>query len=294
MQIHPETKLGPVHLRVANLSNLVTYYTALGLHLRRHAETSTGEQAVLGVADSDLLVLQEDINGQRVKGTSGLYHFAILLPSRVDLGQALRHFAQTGIKVGGASDHAVSEALYLTDPEGNGIEVYRDRPRDEWRYPDGKLLINTTPFDVEGVLAAGDNNPEAWSGFPPGTRIGHVHLHVGDIAATERFYRDGLGFDLITRYGPSATFLSAGGYHHHLGANTWAGVGAPPAPANAWGLAHFTIDVPGEQALTALLNQAARAGIGATERDDGVLAGVLAGVLVRDPSGNGILVRSVV
>lgn len=280
MTIHPQTNLGPVHLQVADLGNLVNYYTTLGLHLHQRQN----RQAVLGDGTTELLVLNERPDGQRVRGTSGLYHFAILLPSRADLGRALRHFGQSAIPVGGASDHAVSEALYLTDPEGNGIEVYRDRPRDEWRYPNGQLVINTTPFDVAGVLAAGDATSAAWDGFPTGTIIGHMHLHVGDIDATEGFYRDALGFDLITRYGPSATFLSAGGYHHHLGANTWAGVGAPPAPENAWGLSHFTIELPGTQALSEVRAQLELAGVSVTERDDGYF--------VRDPSGNGVLLRT--
>lgn len=279
MTIHPQTKLGPVHLQVADLPNLVNYYTTLGLRLRRR----NSQQAVLGAGELDLLVLNERPDGRRVRGTSGLYHFAILLPSRSDLGQALRHFSHAAIRVGGASDHAVSEALYLTDPEGNGIEVYRDRPRDEWRYPNGQLVINTTPFDVEGVLAAGDASSAEWNGFPAGTVIGHIHLHVGNIDRAEGFYRDALGFDLITRYGPSATFLSAGGYHHHIGANTWAGVGAPPAPENAWGLSYFTIEVPGTQALAEVRAQLESANIPVAERDEGYF--------VRDPSGNGVLLR---
>jgi len=279
MTIHPQTKLGPIHLRVADLSNLVSYYTTLGLHLRRR----TGKQAVLGTSELDLLVLDERADGQRVRGTSGLYHFAILLPSRTDLGRTLRHFGQSAIRVDGASDHAVSEALYLTDPEGNGIEIYRDRPRSEWQYPSGQLVMNIEPFDVEGVLAAGKADQSEWNGFPTGTSMGHIHLHVSKIDATEGFYRDGLGFDLITRYGPSATFLSAGGYHHHIGANTWAGVGAPPAPESAWGLSHFTIELPGAQALGEVRAQAEGAGVSVTERDDGYF--------VRDPSGNGVLLR---
>jgi len=280
MPIHPQTQLGPVHLQVADLHNLTQYYTTLGLHLRRRTSTQT----VLGAGDQDLLVLHERKDGQRVRGTSGLYHFAILLPSRADLGRALRHMGQNAIRVDGASDHAVSEALYLSDPEGNGIEIYRDRPRNEWRYPNGQLLINTTTFDAEGVLAAGDDSSAAWDGFPSGTVIGHMHLQVGNIYKTETFYRDTLGFDLITRYGPSATFLAAGGYHHHIGANTWAGVGAPPAPDNAWGLAHFTIEVPDAQALAAVRAQVEGAGISVPEHNDGYF--------VRDPSGNGIVLRS--
>ncbi len=280
MAIHPQTQLGPVHLQVADLHNLTQYYTTLGLHLRQR----TGKEAVLGAGDRDLLVLHERTDGQRVRGTSGLYHFAILLPSRADLGRSLRHFAQSAIRVDGASDHAVSEALYLSDPEGNGIEVYRDRPTSEWRYPNGQLLINITPFDVEGVLAAGDESGAEWDGFPSGTVIGHMHLQVGNIDRTEVFYRDALGFDLITRHGPSATFLAAGGYHHHIGANTWAGVGAPAAPENGWGLSHFTIEVPDTQALAAVRVQVQGAGLSLAERNDGYF--------VRDPSGNGIVIRS--
>lgn len=280
MAIHPQTKLGPVHLQVADLNNLVNYYTTLGLHLRRRK----GTQAVLGAGELDLLVLNERADGRRVRGMSGLYHFAILLPSRSDLGRALRHFGQSTIRVGGASDHAVSEALYLTDPEGNGIEVYRDRGRREWQYPNGQLLINTTPFDVEGVLAAGDEDQSGWNGFPDGTVIGHIHLHVDSIDSAERFYGEALGFDLISRYGPSATFLSAGGYHHHIGANTWAGVGIPPAPENAWGLGYFTIELPDTQALSQTRAQLEGAGVALAEREEGLF--------VRDAAGNGILLRA--
>ena len=279
MTIHPQTRLGPLHLRVADLNNLVNYYTTLGLHLRRRA----GTQAVLGAGDLDLLVLNERPDGQRVRGTSGLYHFAILLPTRADLGRALRHFGQSAIPVGGASDHAVSEALYLTDPEGNGIEIYRDRPRDEWRYPNGQRECHHSQRPGKASRSTGDASSAEWDGFPGGTVIGHMHLHVGDIDAAEGFYRDALGFDLITRYGPSATFLSAGGYHHHLGANTWAGVGVPPAPENAWGLSHFTIEVPGTQALSEIRAQLEGAGVSVAERDEGYF--------VRDPSGNGVLLR---
>lgn len=280
MTIHPRTKLGPVHLKAGNLDNLIRYYTTLGLQLQRRENG----RAVLGAGRQELLILHELPGGRRVQGTSGLYHFAILLPSRADLGRALRHFGQSAIRVGGASDHAVSEALYLTDPEGNGIEVYRDRPREEWRYPNGQLVINTTPFDMEGVLATADADQSEWDGFPSGTVIGHIHLHVGDIDSAESFYRNGLGFELVTRYGPSATFLAAGGYHHHIGANTWAGVGAPPAPADALGLAHFTIELPSHEALASTRHGLEEAGVAVAEQADGLF--------VRDPSGNGMLLRS--
>ena len=230
MTIHPQTNLGPVHLQVADLGNLVNYYTTLGLHLHQRQN----RQAVLGDGTTELLVLNERPDGQRVRGTSGLYHFAILLPSRADLGRALRHFGQSAVPVGGASDHAVSEALYLTDPEGNGIEVYRDRPRDEWRYPNGQLVINTTPFDVAGVLAAGDATSAAWDGFPAGTIIGHMHLHVGDIDAAEGFYRDALGFDLSPATAPAPPSCRQGAI-----ITTWG-----PTPGLEW-VRHLRQRMPG-------------------------------------------------
>ncbi|MBX6365824.1 MAG: VOC family protein, partial [Gemmatimonadetes bacterium] len=184
--------------------------------------------AVLGAASGAPLVELRERRGARPvpeRGRLGLYHYAILLPDRAALGRFLAHLRRLGVDVG-MSDHLVSEALYLRDPDGLGIEVYADRPRSEWRWHGGQLAMATRPLDLRGVLAAGGGEP--WTGMPAGATMGHVHLHVGDLAAAAAFYHRALGLDVVVWSYPGALFLSAGGYHHHLGLNTWA-AGEPPA-----------------------------------------------------------------
>ncbi len=263
--IHPNTKMGAAALVVPDLARSLDYYQH-NIGLRLHDQ----EQGIarLGVGGDDLLVLYEQPGAKPVqRHHTGLYHFAILVPSRVELGRTLRHLVESRTPIGGASDHAVSEALYLSDPDGHGIEIYRDRPQAEWEYPNGTLHMGTDPMDVEGVLAAGAENTAAWTGLPAGTAIGHIHLHVADLAASEQFYREVIGFDLIIRYGHQASFLSAGGYHHHLGLNTWAGVGVPPPPANAARLAWYEITLPDAAALDAVVTRARDAGIAVAEQE---------------------------
>lgn len=170
-----------------------------------------------------------------------MYHFAILVPSRASLGRSLRRLSEKRWPLTGASDHLVSEALYLDDPDGLGIEIYRDRPRDEWPVSNGQLLMATDPLDLQGVF----DEPGAemqWSGLEAGTVIGHVHLHVPHLDTAERFYCGRIGFEPTVRGYPGALFVAAGGYHHHLGLNTWTGIGAPPPPDDAVGLRSFTIE----------------------------------------------------
>jgi catechol 2,3-dioxygenase len=218
-------RLGPVRLRVSDLRRSLDYYTqVLGLVARDVTATTAtlhahGDEAPLVVLDS-----HADTSPVRMQSRLGLYHFAILLPDRAALGRFLEHVIATGVHVG-ASNHLVSEALYLRDPDGLGIEVYADRPRSEWRYAAGQLEMASDPLDMAGVVAAAGG--EKWSGMPHGTVMGHVHLHVGDLAEAARFYHDAIGFDRVVWTYPGALFLSAGGYHHHLGVNTWAGPNAP-------------------------------------------------------------------
>jgi catechol 2,3-dioxygenase len=177
----------------------------------------------------------------RPKRSAGLYHFAILVPSRAALGRSLRRLAETGWPMTGAADHLVSEAIYLDDPDGLGIEIYRDRPRDTWTWRAGELAMATDPLDLHAVAEEpGAETP--WQRLEAGTVMGHVHLHVPHIDAAEAFYCGTIGFEPIVRRYPGALFVAAGGYHHHLGLNTWAGVGAPPPPDNAVGLRSFTIE----------------------------------------------------
>jgi catechol 2,3-dioxygenase len=251
--IHPNTNMGAVALIVADLDRSLRYYQHnIGLQLHQR----NGGVAVLGAGGPDLLVLTEQPGAHPVqRGRSGLYHFAILTPSRLELSRTLRHLIATHTPISGASDHAVSEALYLSDPDGHGIEIYRDRPRPEWEFPNRTLRMTVDPFDMEGVLAESQNDPASWSGLHSATIIGHVHLHVAQIATSEHFYCDLLGFDLMVRYGGQASFISAGGYHHHMGLNTWAGVRAPPPPIDAARLAWFTVCLPDEAARQAMVNR---------------------------------------
>jgi catechol 2,3-dioxygenase len=210
-------------LQVGDLARSLDYYTGvLGLRVR----DDTGSSATLTTEDGTTLVELVALPGARAvqpHGRLGLYHFALLLPDRASLGRFLAHLSRTGTRIG-ASDHLVSEALYLRDPDGLGIEVYADRPRAEWRRVNGQIEMATAPLDTESVLAAGADAP--WSGMPAGAVMGHMHLHVADIDTASRFYHDALGLDRTVWSYPGALFLSAGGYHHHLGLNTWAGAHA--------------------------------------------------------------------
>jgi catechol 2,3-dioxygenase len=215
----------------------------------------------------------------RPRRSTGLFHLAILVPDRGELARSLRRAVDAGAAFSGASDHLVSEALYLDDPEGNGIEIYRDRRRDEWPYEDGALRMDTLPLDLEGVL--GELPPGPDEGMPPGTVMGHVHLHVRDIPEAEAFYSGVLGFDVTVRGYPGALFVSAGGYHHHIGLNIWAGPGAPAPPEGSRGLSRFQVLVPDEAELERVAGRLREAGASAERGEDGVLAG--------DPSGNRVL-----
>jgi catechol 2,3-dioxygenase len=215
-----DTRLGRVRLQVADLDRSIAYYeTVIGLRVIGRS----GATATLGAHGDDTVVIElrakAGVRPVARRGHIGLYHFAILLPDRASLGRFVAHLAAIG-QYAGMSDHLVSEALYLQDPDGLGIEVYADRPREGWEHRDRQLLMASDPLDVPNLVAAAGG--VAWTGAPAGTRIGHVHLHVRDLDEAARFYHDGLGFDKTVWNYPGALFLSAGGYHHHLGTNTWA------------------------------------------------------------------------
>jgi catechol 2,3-dioxygenase len=281
MAIDPATHVDRVHLTVADLDRSVRFYEErIGL-VRQAFERRDEPVAAMGVPGGTLLVLHESRTAPRARRTTGLYHFAILVPSRGDLSRAFQHLIERRTHMQGYSDHAVSEALYLADPDGNGIEIYRDRPREQWPWENGVLQMDSRPLDLQNLIGdpAGGG---AWSGMPAGTRIGHIHLHVSHLDEGERFYRDALGFDLILRYAGTASFLSAGGYHHHVAINTWAGEGAPPPPPGAIGLRHFVLAVPTRDALAAVGRNLAATATTFTGGDDQIE--------VADPSGNRILV----
>ncbi|HSJ06964.1 MAG TPA: VOC family protein [Longimicrobiales bacterium] len=240
------TRLGPVRLQVGDLDRSLDFYEGvLGLRLLEGA----GAVAALGVGGDDAaagrpLVVLSELAGARPAGRRaqlGLYHYAILVPDRASLGRLVRHLSDAGVSAG-AGDHLVSEAFYLTDPDGLGIEVYADRPRESWRRVGRELMMATDPVDVEGVMAAGGD--AAWTGMPAGTVMGHVHLHVGDLDAARAFYSEALGFDRTVWSYPGALFLGAGGYHHHLGTNTWAGRAATPPDPDAARLLEWTLQLP--------------------------------------------------
>jgi len=272
------TRLGPVRLRVSDLDRSVSYYeSVLGMRPtgRDAAHASLGAHG-----DNRVLVELEEHKGAGSaarRGRLGLFHFAILLPDRGSLGQFVRHLGEQGVHAG-AGDHLVSEAFYLQDPDDLGIEVYADRPRDTWRRVGRELMISTDPVDVGAVVqAAGDAR---WTGMPAGTVMGHVHLHVGDIQGASAFFSEALGFDRMAWSYPGALFMGAGGYHHHLGTNTWAGPGARPTKPDEAGLIEWTIEVPDARTVDAAAASLAGAGFDAT-RD-------ASGLRTRDPWGTAI------
>jgi catechol 2,3-dioxygenase len=276
--IHPDTRIGMVHLAVADLERSLAFYEQI-LGFQEHRRE--GDRAYLGAGAADLLALTEERGARPSRGTTGLYHFAVLVPSRRHLAHSLARLVETETTMQGFADHLVSEAVYLADPDGNGIEIYRDRPRDEWPYERGQLQMASDPLDVAGLLAEVTGQQEAWPGLDPATTIGHIHLHVSDLRQAETFYLDVLGFDLVLRYGPSATFVSAGGYHHHIGLNTWAGAGAPPPPPGSAGLRWYEIVLPARDERERLLERARHAGHEPREQPEGFY--------LEDPSGNGIM-----
>ena len=280
--IDPAASIGWVHLTISDLERSVRFYES---HLGFAVHRQDGRTACLGAGGPDLLVLSQCETAPRVRGTTGLYHFAILVPTRADLARSLRRLVATETVLQGAADHGVSEALYLADPDGNGIEIYRDRPRAEWPYAGGQLRMGADPIDLDELLTEKASVPDR-AGLATGTVIGHVHLHVARLDDAERFYVGVLGFQLMQRYGPSALFVSAGGYHHHIGLNTWAGVGAPPPPPGAIGLRHFVVQLPSESAVEQVASRARAAGIAIEPLDDGLL--------VRDPAKNAIVLRAIV
>jgi catechol 2,3-dioxygenase len=281
-EIAPETALGAVHLSVADLGRSVDYYErVVGLRtLSRKDGTAT-----LGIGARELLALHELPGATPADGYTGLFHFALLLPERADLALWLAHAAADRVQLTGLSDHYVSEALYLRDPDHHGIEIYWDRPRSHW---EGQVSerMTTEPLDVDSLMGVLNGAPaeQPYVGMPAGTTMGHVHLRVAAIPDTVAFYRDVLGFALMAQLGPYAAFLSAGGYHHHLGANTWESAGASPAPEGSADLRHFTVLLPSAEDITRVAGRIAAAGLAVEDRPDGRL--------VRDPSGNALLLAA--
>jgi catechol 2,3-dioxygenase len=273
------TRLGTVHLTVTDLDRSVAYYeAAIGLQVHRRE----GTVAALGAGAEDLVVLHEDRAARPAGRHAGLYHVALLYPSREELARVTMRLAVTRVPIQGASNHGTHEAIYLPDPDGNGLELAADFPREQWpdiSSPEG-YGGGPAPLDIDALLdtVAGETlTPRA----APGLTVGHVHLHVGDLDAATAFYRDGLGFEVMTDLG-TAVFVSAGGYHHHVGFNVWRGRGVPPVPAGAVGLRHWTLVVDGAEQLAAVRERLRAIGAPVEETS--------AGILTRDPSGTTVLV----
>lgn len=286
--IHPATRIGHVHLTVADLDRQIGFYQQVigfQLHWRE------GARAGLGAGRTDLLRLTEDRRARRARGTTGLYHFAILLPSRRELARALARLFSLRVP-NYPTDHVMTETTYLDDAEGNGIELYADTPeRGTWSFSgdsfqvvdaQGVVRSGREPLDVARLLRELQPDDPLDQPMPEATTIGHVHLHVADLADANRFYGDLLGFEVQEMStGMGASFISAGGYHHHIGLNTWVGAGAPPPPADALGLRYFEVVLPDQAEFGRLVERVQQAGLDPDESE--------AGVLIHDPSRNGVL-----
>jgi catechol 2,3-dioxygenase len=285
--VHPATKIGAVSLRVANLENQLAFYQqVLGFQLHWHE----GAKAGLGAGGADLLQLTEEPDLKRYRGVTGLYHFAVLFPNRRELARALARLIVLKYP-NYPTDHIMTKTTYLDDPEGNGIELYTESPEDgtwtmangvfETRRADGSISDGREPLDVNALLGHLKEDDRLDVPIPPETRVGHVHLHVRNVDEAVDFYHGIIGFDVM---GVAklfrAAFVSAGGYHHHVGLNTWQGEGAPPPPADALGLRYFAVELPDQKALEEVTARVEKAGIPANQTDDGLL--------VYDPSQNGV------
>jgi catechol 2,3-dioxygenase len=274
-EISRATTLGAVHLTVSQLEKSLAYYRdTIGLDV---LAADDGGVARFGSGARELLVLVEEPGARPAHGHTGLYHFALLVQDRTDLARWLAHAARDRVSLTGLSDHFVSEAIYLSDPDGHGIEIYWDRPRESWQ---GLVAdrLTTMPLDVASLLGElRDPESEPFDGLPDGTVMGHVHLKVRDVPETIAFFRDGLGFALMAQLGVQAAFLAAGGYHHHFGANTWESAGAPPPPPGTAALRHATIVLPDAAERDRVLDRVAQHGYAV---DDST---------VRDPSGNALV-----
>lgn len=263
-----------VALKVTDIERSLRFYQeVLGLKILEQSKnkaclTADGKTALISIEQPEKVT-------PKYKRTTGLYHFALLLPKRSDLADVLQHFIRYGIRLG-ASDHLVSEALYLSDPDGNGIEIYADRPDHTWAWANGEIMMTTEPLDLEGLLTETSGN--AWQGLPAGTIMGHIHLHVASLETAEEFYTKGLGFNIVLRYGGQATFMSTGGYHHHIAINTWAGVGAPPAEEHSAGMKYYSLVYPSIQAREDAVRRLQGLGAPVVEQDGSVYT--------EDPSGN--------
>ncbi|MFJ8263681.1 VOC family protein [Rummeliibacillus sp. NPDC094406] len=279
-KLDPNMQLGYVQLRVQSIETQKKFYQALGFNLLNESHT----EVIFGAGSSEpilILTASEDVVPKPPR-TTGLYHFAILVPSREDLAYMVGNLMEMKAPFSGAGDHLYSEAFYLTDPEGNGIEIYRDRPRIEWAInDDGGIDTDTLPVDFNGIMALFDPERE-WTGFPRGTILGHMHLTVSELNGNlSRFYLEALGLELKTNFMNSAFFMSAGGYHHHIAANVWNGVGAPLSPSIASGLINYSLILSSIDELNKLKQNLNECQVSFEE--------VEGNIIVKDPNHNGMI-----
>lgn len=282
--IPPTTHIGRVHYTVADLSRQAAFYgDILGFKLLWRE----GDTAALGAGRQELLRLTEVPGARRARRTTGLYHTAFLVPTRRELAQLVQRISQTQTPIQGHSNHGTHLAVYLPDAEGNGIELAWDFPQEAWPMKDGKMRLEDMPrsgIDIPDLMSELARNPSPWSGLSPETKVGHVHLHVANLEASQRFYQQVLGFDVVLKSDDfGALFVSAGGYHHHIGMNIWNGQGAPPPPPDATGLRYYAIVLPDQAEMQRVVERVQAAG--------GKVEITPEGILLRDPAQNGVLLE---
>jgi len=272
----PHVYVDQVSLTVENLDRSLDFYqNVIGMQILEQSST----KAVLTVNGKTPLITinqPENIHPKQQR-TTGLYHFALLLPTRADLGRVINHLLKLQYPIQGGSDHLVSEALYLADPDGNGIEIYVDRPASTWKWKNGEVVMATEPLDIKSLLEVSEGE---WESLPSETIMGHIHLHVAELEKVSEFYCQGLGFEVVCAYGTQALFISTGGYHHHIGLNTWNGIGAPQPLENSVGLINYSLQFPSEEERDRAIERIEKLGYDVA-RKEGIH-------LTKDPSGNQI------
>jgi len=277
------TQIGHAHLQIAGLNRALKFYQELVGFKAISRDHETAMLSASGKFPAHIILSARADAKPKPPHTTGLFHNAIRFPNRRELARVFRRLIEHGWPFQGFADHIVSEALYLVDPDGNGVELYTDRPREQWRWRNGEVEMATDPLDVDDLLREIENDSTSWNGVHPNTDIGHVHLHVSDLQKAEAFYCGVLGFEVTQRSYPGALFISAGGYHHHLGLNIWAGKGAPPPPPEAVGLRAFSINLPDEEALEILKNRFHAAGFPVENKSDSLNRSMM---VTRDQDGN--------
>lgn len=270
----PNIFVSQIRLKVVDIEKSIEFYTKImGFNILNREDkevilTADGVNPIITIVEPENVV-------PKLPRRTGLYHFALLLPSRFHLGLFLKHIREEGYPIIGGSNHGVSEAVYIEDPDENGIEIYRDIDSKEWKRNGNQINMVTDPLDYNGIVA--ETGGEKWNGIPKETIIGHIHLHVGDLDEAKRFYCDGLGFDLVMKMANSALFISSGGYHHHIGLNIWNGRNAQPLPDNSVGMKYFTIIFPDDATRKERINKLKSLGYEVIEDND---------MFVKDPSNN--------